>query len=409
MVSLAVSLPPTAVRSVPVRDPGELLTRLPREGVLAWVRDGEGLVGWGELARLDIRGPDSCQVAARWWAEQCSSMVVDDQIQLAGSGPVCFGSAAFDRRTAGSVFVIPRIVLGRRAGRSWLTTFGADRELPTASRPAGPESVAYADGALSQAQWCAAVETAVERIRAGELAKVVLARDLLARTEPAVDPRFLLQGLARRYPTCWTFAVDGLLGSTPELLVSRRGREVSSRVLAGTVRRGRDAEDDRLIAELVASGKDQEEHAYAVRSVADGLAAFCGDLVTPPTPEVLRLATVAHLASLVTGRLDADATVLSLVEALHPTAAVCGTPTDVALDAITELERMDRGRYSGPVGWMDSAGDGDWGIALRCAEVDAERVRLFAGCGIVAGSEPEAELAESHAKLVTIRDALEGV
>lgn len=409
MVSLAVALPPTVVRSVPIADPGDLLTRLPRHGALAWVRGGDGLVGWGELARLDVSGPDAFAEAASWWGEQCLSMIVHDTVGLAGSGPVCFGSAAFDRRTAESVFVVPRVILGRRGGQSWLTTFGSDRELPVAVRPAGPDAVAYADGALSQAEWCAAVAAAVERIRSGELNKVVLARDLLARTEPAVDPRFLLQRLGRRYPECWTFAVDGLLGSTPELLVSRRGREVTSRVLAGTVRRGRAAEDDRLVAELVGSSKDQEEHRYAVRSVADALSPYCRELDAPETPEVLRLATLAHLATLVTGRLAADAAVLRLVEALHPTAAVCGTPTDLALDVIPELERMDRGRYAGPVGWMDSAGDGDWGIALRCAAVEEERVRLFAGCGIVAGSVPEAELAESHAKLVTIRDALEGL
>ena len=408
-MSLAVSSPPTAVRSVPVADPGELLTRLPRERALAWVRGGDGLVGWGELARVEVGGADAFSVAASWWDEQCSSMVVDDAVGLAGSGPVCFGSAAFDRRTAGSVFVIPRVVLGRRGGRSWLTTFGSDRDLPAPARPAGPDAVAYADGALSQAEWCAAVAAAVERIRAGELDKVVLARDLLARTEPAVDPRFLLQRLAGRYPECWTFAVDGLLGSTPELLVSRRGRQVTSRVLAGTVRRGRDAEDERLVAELLASHKDQEEHRYAVRSVADALTPYCRELDAPDTPEVLRLATVAHLATVVSGRLGTDTAVLSLVEALHPTAAVCGTPTGIALNLIPDLERMDRGRYAGPVGWMDSAGDGDWGIALRCAAVDGERVRLFAGCGIVAGSDPEDELAESHAKLVTIRDALEGL
>ncbi|MEJ7705338.1 MAG: isochorismate synthase [Geodermatophilaceae bacterium] len=410
-MSLAVSLPPTMVRSLPIADVGDLLTRLPppQDGVLAWVRGGDGLVGWGELARLDVQGPDAFATAASWWEEQCSSMVVDDAVGLAGSGPVCFGSAAFDRRTAGSVFIVPRVVLGRRDGRSWLTAFGSHRGLPAPACPAGPRTVAYADGALSQAEWCGAVAAAVERIRCGELDKVVLARDLLARTEPAVDVRFLLQRLALRYPDCWTFAVDGLVGATPELLVSRRGREVTSRVLAGTVRRGRDAEDDRLVAELIASSKDQEEHRYAVRSVADALAPYCRELRTPATPDVLRLATVAHLATVVTGRLAVDAAVLHLVDALHPTAAVCGTPTSLALDVIPELEKMDRGRYAGPVGWMDSAGDGDWGIALRCAALDNERVRLFAGCGVVAGSDPDAELAESHAKLVTIRDALEGL
>ncbi|MEJ7705458.1 MAG: isochorismate synthase [Geodermatophilaceae bacterium] len=407
-MSLAHSLPPVMVRSLPIADPGALLTRLPAQDQLAWVRGGEGLVGWGELARLEVSGADALERAGQWWAEQCASMIVDDPVVLPGSGPVCFGSAAFDRRTASSVFVIPRVVLGRRDGTTWITTFGADRTLPGPSDPAGPDEVAYAEGELSQADWCLAVATAVKRIAAGDVRKVVLARDLWARTEPAVDPRFLMQRLAARYPDCWTFAVDGLVGATPELLVSRRGRQISSRVLAGTVRRGRPDEDDGLVDGLVHSAKDQEEHRYAVTSVSDALGPYCRELAVPEAPEVLRLATVAHLATVVTGRLREPVPVLRLVDALHPTAAVCGTPTEVALDLIPELEAMDRGRYAGPVGWMDAAGDGDWGIALRCAALDGTQVRLFVGCGIVAGSDPEAELAESLAKLVTIRDALEG-
>lgn len=392
-----------------IDDPGELLTRLPAAPPLAWIRDGDGLVGWGEVARLEVDGPDAFAEAAAWWDAQCAAMVVEDEVEAAGSGPVCFGSGAFDRRTASSVFVIPRVVLGRRDGLAWLTAYAGDPELPAVSRPDGPAQVAYADGALGVSAWCAAVATAIEEIRAGALDKVVLARDLYARTVPVVDPRFLLQRLAHRYPSCWTFAVDGLLGATPELLVSRSGRDVVSRVLAGTVRRGRDAEDDALAAGLLSSAKDLDEHRYAVASVADALASYCSSLDTPTTPAVLRLATVAHLVTEVTGRLADDVPVLSLVEALHPTAAVCGTPTKLAADLIPELERMDRGRYAGPVGWMDAAGDGEWGIALRCAELDGEQVRLFAGCGIVAGSDPQEELAESQAKLVTIRDALEGL
>ncbi len=408
-VSLAVSAPPLAVRTVQVDDPGPLLTRLPGEDPLAWVHDGEGVVGWGEVARLDITGPDTFAQAARWWTELCASMVVDDRVRLPGTGPLCFGSAAFDRRAARSVFVAPRTVLGRRDGRCWLTTLGGPAEVPKPSTPTGPDTIAYADGALSQADWCHAVAAAVGRIQAGELRKVVLARDVLARTSPPVDQRFLLQRLAARYPDCWSFAVDGLVGATPELLISRRGRTVTSRVLAGTVRRGRNGEDDRLVAGLLDSSKDQEEHRYAVRSVAEALSPYCRELGAPESPEVLRLATLAHLATRVTGRLSADVPVLTLVEALHPTAAVCGTPTDIALDLIPQLEAMDRGRYAGPVGWMDARGDGDWGIALRCATVDGNQVRLVAGCGIVAGSDPDAELAESLTKLVTIRDALEGL
>jgi menaquinone-specific isochorismate synthase len=254
------------------------------------------------------------------------------------------------------------------------------------------------------------VGEAVRRIKAGELDKVVLARDVVAHVDGPLDARHLLLRLADAYPSCWTFSVGDLVGATPELLVRRTGDLVTSRVLAGTVRRRGDYRTDAGLARaLLASGKDTAEHEYAVHSVAKALAAHCTDLDVPSTPHVLELANVQHLATDVTGRLADSSTVLALAASLHPTAAVCGTPTERALAVIHELEGMDRGRYAGPVGWFDRHGDGEFGIALRCATVDADlgQVRSFAGCGIVAGSEPADELAESVAKLVPIRDALE--
>nr|MCU0266002.1 isochorismate synthase [Actinomycetes bacterium] len=256
--------------------------------------------------------------------------------------------------------------------------------------------------------WQAAVAEAIRRIGRGEIDKVVLARDLVATAEEPVDVRYLLQRLAAGYPACWTFSVDGLVGATPELLVRRDGDRVTSRVLAGTVRRrGDDVADGRLAAALLGSDKDLEEHEYAVHSVAEALAAHCTDLDVPDRPHVLALANVQHLATDVRGWLADRAPVLALAASLHPTAAVCGTPTERALAVIRELEGMDRRRYAGPVGWLDAQGDGEFGIALRCAEVDGDRLRLFAGCGIVAGSDPEAETAEAQAKFAAVRDALE--
>jgi menaquinone-specific isochorismate synthase len=238
----------------------------------------------------------------------------------------------------------------------------------------------------------------------------VLARDLDALAERPVDPRRLLERLAGRYPGCWTFSVDGLVGATPEMLVRREKGLVTSRVLAGTIRRtGDDARDLALAARLARSSKDLEEHEYAVRSVAQALAPHCATTNVPEAPFVLHLANVMHLATDVTGVLADSSSSLELAAALHPSAAVCGTPTASAAALIEELEGMDRDRYAGPVGWMDAQGDGEWGIALRCARLDPadrRRARLFAGCGIVAGSDPEAELGESDAKLVPMRDAL---
>jgi menaquinone-specific isochorismate synthase len=276
--------------------------------------------------------------------------------------------------------------------------------------PAAPLDVAFADGALSPAEWSGAVAEAVSRITSGRLDKVVLARDLDVTTGAPLDVRWLLHRLAEEYTTTWVFAVDGLVGATPELLVRCEKGLVTSRVLAGTIRRtGDDEHDLALAASLARSSKDLEEHEYAVRSVADALARHCSSMNVPEAPFVLHLSNVMHLATDVAGVLVDDASSLTLAASLHPSAAVCGTPAPVADAVISELEHMDRGRYAGPVGWIDATGDGEWGIALRCGAVstdDPSRIRLFAGCGIVAGSDPEAEVAESSAKFVPMRDAL---
>jgi menaquinone-specific isochorismate synthase len=411
--SLRQSEPRFTVRTRPIADPGPLLDRLPREQGLAWIRNGDGLIGWGVAAELEVRGPERFSRAQRWWSQWCSAADVDDTVSVPGTGPVAFASFTFDDR-GGSTIVLPRILIGRRGEQSWITVIGADidprTELPMTSLPDSPGAVHWSDGSLSPDEWQISVGTAIARINAGELDKVVLARDVIATTDEPIDPRYLLRNLAAAYPSCWTFSVDGLIGATPELLVRRTGDIVMSRVLAGTVRtKGDDDADAGLAEKLLASDKDLEEHEYAVRSVARALAAHCTDLEVPDHPHVLGLANVQHLATDVTGRLADDASVLALAASLHPTAAVCGTPTERALAMIEELEGMDRGRYAGPVGWLDAHGDGEFGIALRCAEVGENHVRAFAGCGIVAGSEPGRELAEAQAKLVPIRDALSDV
>jgi len=424
-VTTAPAAAPLVSRTVPLPDPGPLLDLLPRRGGMAWVRRGEGMVGWGETLRLPTGGPGDGRFAQAEasWREMCRRAVVRDEVGLPGTGPVAFGSFAFSPSSpAGGVLVVPRVVVGRRGDRWWLTTTGTGSLPPGLAaagvapsrrpEPASPGTVTFADGALSAVGWQAAVADAVRRITAGALDKVVLARDLQARTEHPVDPRRLLGRLAERYPGCWTFSVDGLVGATPEMLVRREKGLVTSRVLAGTIRRsGNDAHDLELAARLARSSKDLEEHEYAVRSVAEALAPHCTSTNVPEAPFVLHLANVMHLATDVTAVLADDTSSLGLAAALHPSAAVCGTPTSAAAALIEQIEGMDRDRYAGPVGWMDAEGDGEWGIALRCARLDPEddhRLRLFAGCGIVAGSDPQDELAESVAKLVPMREALSG-
>jgi menaquinone-specific isochorismate synthase len=422
-VTAAALTSPAAARTVTtVRsdDAGALLDRLPAEGALSWVRRGEGLVGRGEAARLEVSGPGALAEAAAWWAEYADGLDVDDHLGIAGSGPVLFASIAFDPVAGTSVFVVPEVTVGRRDGVGWITTVGDvdPRDMP-ATLPTEPDDEAaprlrYADGALDPATWCAAVATAVERIGAGELAKVVLARDLLVSADVPLDPRRLLRRLADRFPDCWTFAVDGLLGATPELLLRRSGRRLSARVLAGTAPRGAGADDQRLADALIGSAKDRAEHALAVDSLVRALEPYCTTLDAPAEPDLLTLANVRHLASDVTGTQRrrgprGQSGLLELIDAVHPTAAVCGTPTPDAAAVIAELEGMDRGRYAGPVGWLDARGDGEFGLALRCAElIGDDSARLFAGCGIVAGSDPAAELAETQSKFAAFQAALEG-
>lgn len=345
-----------------------------------------------------------------------NSADVHDGVHLNGSGIAAFISFAFE--PGRSVVVIPNVIVGRRDGVTWVTVISRpdetqiDPRLLFDTRPPAPPTgvVLWEEGTQPATKWQRAVADAVERIHRGEVDKVVLARDIVARSTQPLDIRHLLNRLSRRYGECWAFAVDGLVGATPELLVRRRGDMVTSRVLAGTIRRGKDqSADEGLAHELLASDKDREEHEYAVTSVAEALAAHCTDLDVPEEPRLLRLANVQHLATDVNGRLADEVPVLSLAASLHPTAAVCGTPTQRAWNMIRALEGMDRGRYAGPVGWMDAHGDGELGIALRCGEIDSDdpyRIRLFAGCGLVAGSDPVAELAETNAKLEPMRYAL---
>ena len=400
------------VKSVSVADPGDMLSRLPGAAVSAWIHQGDGLVGWGEAARLTLpAGEDRFAAGEKWLAELFDGAQVLDEVGVPGSGPVAFGSFTFDPASEGSVLIVPAVVVGRRSGVAWQTTISSPGAEPLieASPPVNPAEMRWSDGSLSAPEWAQVVAAAVARIKAGELNKVVLARDLLANSSAAIDIRVLLARLAARSPGCYTFACAGLVGATPELLIRREGRKVSSLVLAGTMARGGSkADDEALSAALLASAKNAEEHRYSVESVRDLLAPLCGELVVDPAPHLLQMADYQHLATSVSGVLARDTSALALAASLHPTAAICVTPTEAALELIRELERMDRGRYSGPVGWVDARGNGEWGIALRCGEITDSRARLFAGCGIVAGSQPDAELAETETKFRPMRRALEG-
>lgn len=400
--------------------------------VVSWVREGDGLVGWGRTAASPVSmpgGPDRFTAATAWWRDVVAGAEVVDEVGLPGTGLVAFGSFAFspDSTDVGGL-VIPRVIAGQHGGRAWVTSIEeADTPSPdpaTAGTGHGESAhgIRLRPGAVPAQDWPAVIAGAIRRIEAGEVAKVVLARDVVAESDQPIDTVTVLRRLASRYAATWTFAVDGLIGATPEMLVRLQDGRVRSRVLAGTVRRDRSPApsvtethpeleeshrpDPRL--HLVSDAKELEEHAFAVRSVAEALAPHCASLQVPEEPFVLELPDVYHLATDLSGEASDDATSLDLAAALHPSAAVCGTPSEDAARLIGELEGMDRGRYAGPVGWVDARGDGDWGIALRCGQLapDARSMRLFAGGGIVSASDPQAELAETEVKLAAMRHAL---
>lgn len=379
-----------------------------------WIRSGDGLMGFGEYKKIELTGEDRFEKAKAWWQTQLSEFKIQNNVHGSGTGPILFGSFSFDPNEK-SILVIPKIILGKKAGKSWVTWIGDNTQpnFSTISNSLPSGEITWSNGALSESQWKDQVSFAVDSIKQNKLEKVVLARDQVAASTVAINTRGLLQRLEIEYPSTWLFIVDGLIGATPELLVRLSKSLVTSRVLAGTIRKtGNEDRDLALAASLAKSSKDLEEHEYAVRSVADALAPFCSSTNVPESPFVLHLSNVMHLATDVTGVLNdsaKQADIFTLIQQLHPSAAVCGTPTNAAKKFIIDFEKMNRERYAGPVGWIDANGDGEIAIALRCGQLsqDNKSIRIFAGCGVVAGSDPVNELAESQAKLMPMRTALE--
>lgn len=397
-----------AATTVQTDDLGRLIPLIDPRDPLLFVRRGQGVAGIGEALRLEFTGPNRMTDAAAAWREVLAAATIDDPLGIPGTGLVALGSFAFSEHSAAtSVLIVPRVILGRRDGVSWITRVNTDAPVP-APRPFGAEyRISLLPGQMSAEAFVAAVDTALERIRDGSVRKVVLARDLVGHLPEGSDLRLVLGSLALGYPDCFTFAVNGFIGSSPETLVRVDAGSVSARVLAGSIGRGADAEADHEAAvSLATSTKDLDEHQYALTSVLTALAPHSSTLTTSDQPFTLKLPNLWHLASDVAGTLSDGSTSLDLIAALHPTAAVAGAPTEAALDLIHELEPFDRGRYAGPVGWVGANGDGEWAVALRSAHVShTGRVTAYAGGGIVRGSEPARELAETKMKFRPIVEA----
>lgn len=370
------------------------------------------LWGHGEALRIELPAPWPDHVGHV--AEALASIEVDDADPAPGTGPVALGALPFDR-SAAATLVVPRVLHGRSAeGRRWTTTITAADDPGTGEDEAGEEGPPPLPSAIEVVsvrpvrEWTAAVEAATRRIVAGELTKVVLARELALRADVAWDAATLLARFRSAAPGALSYAVDGFVGATPELLVSRVDDVVRAHPMAGTTPRTGDPEvDQRRAGELLASTKNRAEHQITIDVVHETLLPWCSYLDSEPSPSVVAAGPVQHLATVVEGRLSRPApSVLELVAALHPTPAVGGWPTEAALALVAELEPSDRGRYAGPVGWVDGAGNGAWGVGLRGVELHGLTARCFAGVGVVADSDPEAELAETRAKAQSVLSAL---
>ena len=382
-------------------DPDLIGYFVPDDGIF-FEHPSRALVTTGAAHTISVpAGPDLVARAARASAEALKGVRSED-----GPPPVVVGALPFDETTPATL-VIPRVAIVRANGETWRIAVGDDRELEAAAVPTLPRGSLRVTAVPDPNAYVAAVTEARRRIRAGALEKVVLARMLIAQSDHEFDRRALLARLRTVEPDAFTFAAGGFIGASPELLVAREGDRVLARPLAGTIARRSERDEDAAAAEgLLESKKDRAEHALVVEAVRSALTPACTTLEVDAEPHTLATSKVWHLATDVRGRLRVPTDALALASLLHPTPAVCGTPREAARAAIRELEQIERALYAGLVGWVDAGGDGEWALVLRCAEMQGRIALLFAGAGIVADSDPEAELAETDAKFRSMLEAL---
>ena len=367
-----------------------------------FVRDGVGIAGRGVAARVAI--DDVAQLLAG----------IEHRDDVGGRSPIAIGSIPFEPGRPVELLV-PALLVGMADdGTRWVTRVegGVQPPPPLEAAPhPPPRAQAFTVQPLTPVdRYLAAVIRARDAVRDGSLTKAVIAREVSVSSTEPIDVHAVLLRLRASFGSSFRYSVDGFIGASPELLVSVNGNTVQSHPLAGTAPRSGDPDTDaRAAAQLLASTKNQIEHRVVIDMIHDTLLPWCSYLDWEPEPSILTVANVQHLRTIMEGHLsDPRPNVLELVQALSPTPALGGFPRAQALALIAEAEGFDRGRYGGAVGWVDAHGDGTWAVAIRCAELSADRcsARLVAGGGIVAASEPLAELAETQAKLQAMLSAI---
>jgi isochorismate synthase len=392
---------------------------------MLWLHDGFALAALGEATTIHVPAHERDSAAAR--ADGLlSSIKCEGDVEAYGAGPLAFAALPFASERAATI-VVPEVIYGRDLGGTrWITWIGEgappprDALIARLSTPAAlhehPRTFTVSSARTEQS-WRDSVASVRDHLRAGQARKAVMARELDVVCDAPVARWPVVDRLRTTYATSYVFAVPcaplgpatpWLVGATPELLVRRLGDIVRSQPMAGTTRRSPDPQTDaRLAALLLASHKDRNEHQITIDTVLETLLPWCSYLDSETEPSIVSVANVHHLATFVEGRLSKPLpSVLELVTALHPTPAVCGHPRDAARALIDQHEFMDRGSYAGAVGWVDRDGQGEWAVALRCAEIAGTRARLFAGGGIVVDSDPDAELEETRVKFETMLGAI---
>jgi menaquinone-specific isochorismate synthase len=395
---------------------GELLAFLDPEFPFLFQRQGRGIVGQGVALDATFRGESRFSEASAWWQSLRDSAQITNPIGTPGTGLVGFSQFPFSPDSAhlGRV-IIPRLVIGRDDAGWWLTRMGSASDSPLEREHASSDSeseVVWESKPLSEKQFVEAVARVITVMSAAPLHKVVLARMLVGHAESPLSLDHALTNLGSAYPDTHLFAMGGFIGASPETLASVEENTLSLRVLAGSSARGTDPDSDhQQAAQLATSAKDLDEHEYAVSNVIDSLSHAGIAAVASDAPRAIKLPNLWHLATDIRADFPEGTCVLDLVGALHPTAAVAGTPTDAALSAITTYEPFDRGYFAGPIGWLDGEGNGEFAIALRCAELSDDRltVTAHAGAGIVKDSDPRAELLETELKFRPIVEAFRSI
>ena len=409
-------------RTVRLNGPPPNLIQEAGENGLLWREAQAGMAANGAAMRIDLPGGLADLDGVRDAVRLLKIIEVDDEVGLPGCGPVAIGALPFDR-TSPAHLLVPRRIVGRRGSEAWLTTIGPTRDDdhvghgdgdagPTPPEGSPPDHFTLAS-MMSHEDWKAVVAGALDAIKRSEFRKVVLARRVEITSNRPFVITDVLSRLEALYPSCMVFSVNGFIGASPELLVRRQGLAVESHPLAGTVARSGDTgSDEALVAGLMGSTKARHEHQVVVDALKESLEEVCAEIDVPGQPSVMALRNVSHLATRITGQLHQRGptagapSALELAARLHPTPAVGGDPTDSAVAYLEQVEGFDRGFYAGPVGWVDANGDGAFAVGIRCAEVNGARARIFAGNGVVAGSDPDDELAETQLKLQALLAAL---